>query len=82
MIVGWYGFNPGSQLAFVGAGNVAAVMKIAVNTTLAGCAGGLVDVPEFGGCSGSGFDDVSEREFWRVWWRLPPIVTACIIMNR
>lgn len=42
LMIGWYGFNPGSQLAFVGAGNVAAVMKIAVNTTLAGCAGGLV----------------------------------------
>lgn len=42
LMIGWYGFNPGSQLAFTGAGNVAAVMKIAVNTTLAGCAGGLV----------------------------------------
>jgi Amt family ammonium transporter len=39
-MIGWYGFNPGSQLAFAGEANVGAVMKIAVNTTLAGCAGG------------------------------------------
>jgi len=39
--VGWYGFNPASQLAIVGADNTAAVMKIAVNTTLAAAAGGL-----------------------------------------
>jgi ammonium transporter, Amt family len=42
LLIGWYGFNPGSQLAFSGSGNVAAVSKIAVNTTLAACAGGLV----------------------------------------
>ncbi len=42
LMIGWYGFNPGSQLAFTGTANVAAVMKIAVNTTLAGCAGGIV----------------------------------------
>lgn len=42
LMIGWYGFNPGSQLAFAGAGNVGAVTKIAVNTTLAGCAGGIV----------------------------------------
>lgn len=39
--VGWYGFNPGSQLAFAGAANTDAVMLIAANTTLA-AAGGLV----------------------------------------
>ncbi|NLX25745.1 MAG: ammonium transporter [Lentisphaerae bacterium] len=39
---GWYGFNPSSQLAIVGADNTAAVMKIAVNTTLAAGAGGLI----------------------------------------
>ncbi len=33
--VGWYGFNPGSQLAFTGEANIAATMLIAVNTTLA-----------------------------------------------
>lgn len=42
LLIGWYGFNPGSQLAFAGGGNVAAVCKIAVNTTLAACAGGAV----------------------------------------
>ncbi|MEK6234889.1 MAG: ammonium transporter [Planctomycetales bacterium] len=42
--IGWYGFNPGSQLAIVGltdsgASNTAAVMTIAVNTSLAAGAG-------------------------------------------
>lgn len=39
--VGWFGFNPGSQLAFSGAANIAATMLIAVNTTLAGAAGAI-----------------------------------------
>ncbi len=39
--VGWYGFNPGSQLAFVGAANTDAVVLIAVNTTLAAGVGAL-----------------------------------------
>jgi Amt family ammonium transporter len=39
--VGWYGFNPGSQLAIAGADNTAVVMKIAVNTSLAAATGGL-----------------------------------------
>ena len=39
--VGWYGFNPGSQLAFAGAVNANAVMLIATNTTLAAAAGTL-----------------------------------------
>src|SRR5690606_33378388 len=39
--IGWYGFNPGSQLAIAGAGNTDAVLLIAVNTTLA-AAGGAV----------------------------------------
>jgi Amt family ammonium transporter len=39
--VGWYGFNPGSQLAFAGEANIHAVMTIAVNTTLAAGAGGV-----------------------------------------
>jgi Amt family ammonium transporter len=39
--VGWYGFNPGSQLAFSGEANIAATMTIAVNTTLAAAAGGV-----------------------------------------
>jgi len=40
--IGWYGFNPGSQLAFVGAANTDAVMLIAVNRTLAAAAGAVV----------------------------------------
>jgi Amt family ammonium transporter len=40
--VGWYGFNPGSQLAFTGQANTDAVMLIAVNTTLAAAAGGVL----------------------------------------
>jgi Amt family ammonium transporter len=39
--VGWYGFNPGSQLAFSGEANIAATMLIAANTTLAGAAGAI-----------------------------------------
>jgi Amt family ammonium transporter len=39
--VGWFGFNPGSQLAFAGEANIAAVMLIAVNTTLSGAAGAV-----------------------------------------
>lgn len=42
LLIGWYGFNPGSQLAFAGASNTDATMLIAVNTTLAAAAGGLV----------------------------------------
>lgn len=40
--VGWYGFNGGSQLAIAGSENTAAVMMIAVNTTLAAAAGAVV----------------------------------------
>ncbi len=39
--IGWYGFNPGSQLAFTGAANLGATMLIAVNTTLAAAAGAV-----------------------------------------
>ncbi len=40
--IGWYGFNPGSQLAIVGIDNTNAVMMIAVNTTLSAAAGGIM----------------------------------------
>ena len=39
--VGWFGFNAGSQLAFSGEANIAVTMLVAVNTTLAGAAGGI-----------------------------------------
>ncbi|QDT57000.1 Ammonia channel precursor [Caulifigura coniformis] len=41
LMIGWYGFNPGSVLAFSGAANTGLVMTVAVNTTLGACAGGL-----------------------------------------
>ena len=40
--IGWYGFNPGSQLAFSSAADVDATVLIAVNTTLAAGAGVLL----------------------------------------
>jgi Amt family ammonium transporter len=39
--IGWYGFNPGSQLAFSTNGDADATMLIAANTTLAAAAGGM-----------------------------------------
>lgn len=39
--VGWYGFNPGSQLAFSSVDDTVATMLIATNTTLAPAAGAL-----------------------------------------
>lgn len=39
---GWYGFNPGSQLAFQGTEDITATMHCAFTTTLAAAAGGLV----------------------------------------
>ncbi len=39
---GWYGFNPGSQLAFQGTSDIDMVMHCAVTTTLSAGAGGLV----------------------------------------
>ncbi len=40
--IGWYGFNPGSQLRFTGAANVETTLLVAVNTTLAAAAGGAL----------------------------------------
>jgi len=42
LLIGWFGFNPGSQLAIVGKDNTDAVMLIAVNTLLAAGAGGVL----------------------------------------
>jgi len=42
LFVGWFGFNPGSQLAITGVDNTNAVMIIAVNTALAAAAGGML----------------------------------------
>ncbi|MCC9599273.1 ammonium transporter [Stieleria sp. JC731] len=40
--VGWYGFNPGSQLTYAGAANAAATTYIALTTTIAAAAGAIV----------------------------------------
>jgi len=40
--VGWYGFNPGSQLTYAGAANANATTYIALTTTLAAAAGAIV----------------------------------------
>lgn len=42
LFIGWFGFNPGSQLAIVGKENTIAVLHIAVNTALAASAGGII----------------------------------------
>lgn len=44
LLIGWYGFNPGSQLAFYGTNNIQAVMLVAVNTTLAAAAGAIASM--------------------------------------
>lgn len=40
--VGWYGFNPGSQLTYAGASNASATLSIAVTTSLSAAAGAIV----------------------------------------
>ena len=39
--IGWYGFNPGSQLTYAGAANAEATTYIALTTTLAASAGAI-----------------------------------------
>lgn len=38
---GWYGFNPGSQLALTGQGNSDAIANAAITTTLAPAVAGM-----------------------------------------
>jgi len=42
LLIGWFGFNPGSQLAFASSADGFATVMIAANTTLAAAAGGVV----------------------------------------
>lgn len=42
LLIGWFGFNPGSVLAMTGEANTIAVVTVAVNTFLAACAGAVV----------------------------------------
>lgn len=42
LLVGWFGFNPGSVLAMAGTENTIAVVTVAVNTFLAACTGGIL----------------------------------------
>lgn len=44
LLVGWYGFNPGSQLAFANHVNTGIVMTVATNTTLAAATGCVVSL--------------------------------------
>ncbi len=42
LLIGWFGFNPGSQLAIAGAANTDIVMIIATNTLLAAATGAVL----------------------------------------
>ena len=41
LLIGWFGFNPGSVLAMTGEANTILTVTVAVNTMLAACAGAL-----------------------------------------
>ena len=41
LFIGWFGFNPGSELAYYEAANVQGMLNVAVNTALAAAAGGI-----------------------------------------
>ncbi len=41
LLIGWFGFNPGSVLAMTGEANTIAVVFVAVNTFLAACTGAV-----------------------------------------
>lgn len=42
LLIGWFGFNPGSVLAMTGESNTIAVVLVAVNTFLAACSGAFL----------------------------------------
>ncbi|MBD3674867.1 MAG: ammonium transporter [Planctomycetaceae bacterium] len=42
LLIGWFGFNPGSVLAFSDAGSAGTTMIVAVNTLLAAATGGVI----------------------------------------
>lgn len=42
LLIGWFGFNPGSVLAFTGESNTILTVVVAVNTLLAACAGAFL----------------------------------------
>ncbi len=44
LLIGWFGFNPGSVLAMTGEANTIAVVFVAVNTFLAACTGAVAAI--------------------------------------
>jgi len=42
LLIGWFGFNPGSVLAFSDEPHISTTMIVAVNTLLAACSGGVI----------------------------------------
>ena len=70
LFFGWFGFNPGSSLAFVGGGrNLAS--NAAVNTLLAGGAGGISAMLYmwwFGPTKQAGSRALGQRDPGGAWW--------------